>query len=155
MPQMNKGGKFVLGISFANPDLNVRIPTQAIQEYAITKENKVFFISGSKETGGFVVTRKELIYNSKIGNILKEMPALCNYELSKGRFLKYKGRLYCWTDISSDGIIIFEGEMLRILDIAVGTKLLSIRSSDIAFVMGAKGPLLDKADIYEGKIQTF
>lgn len=98
MPQMNKGGKFVFGTSLVNSDLSVRIPTQAIQEYAITKENKVFLISGSKATGGFVVTRKELLYNTKIGNILKETPALCNYELPKGRFIKYKGRLYCLTN---------------------------------------------------------
>lgn len=57
--------------------------------------------------------------------------------------------------INKGGKFVFEDEMLRILDIAVGTKLLSIRSSDIAFVMGAKSPLLDKADIYEGKIQAF
>lgn len=143
MPQMNKGGKFVFGISFLNSNFSVHIPTQAIQEYAITKEDKVFLISDSKATGGFIVTRKELLYNSKIGNILKETPALCNYELPKGKFIKYKGRFYCWTDIPSDGSITFKDEML------------SIRSSDIAFVMGAKGPLLDKAYAYEGEIQVF
>ena len=31
-------------------------------------------------------------------------------------------------------------------------ELLSIRSSDIAFTMGAKGPLLEKAETYDGEI---
>ena len=34
-------------------------------------------------------------------------------------------------------------------------ELLSIRSSDIAFTMGAKGPLLEKAENYDGEIPLF
>ena len=37
---------------------------------------------------------------------------------------------------------------MKFLDIKPGTILLSIRSSDIAFTMGAKGPLLEKARNY-------
>jgi len=36
-----------------------------------------------------------------------------------------------------------------------GLRLLSIRSSDIAFTMGARGPLLEKADRYNGVIPEF
>lgn len=34
-------------------------------------------------------------------------------------------------------------------------RLRSIRSSDIAFTMGAKGPLLEKAENYGGEIPLF
>ena len=34
-------------------------------------------------------------------------------------------------------------------------RLLSIRSSDIAFTMGAKGPLLEKAARFDGEIPLF
>ena len=34
-------------------------------------------------------------------------------------------------------------------------RLRSIRSSDIAFTMGARGPLLEKADRYDGVIPKF
>ena len=34
-------------------------------------------------------------------------------------------------------------------------ELLCIRSSDIAFTLGAKGPLLERAERYEGVIETF
>ena len=33
--------------------------------------------------------------------------------------------------------------------------LVSIRSSDIAFTMGAKGPLLEKAHNYNGNIERY
>ena len=56
-----------------------------------TKEKKVYLISGSKKIGGFIVTRKGLLYPSKIGNILEDTYQLCNYELEQGEFVKYKG----------------------------------------------------------------
>jgi len=34
-------------------------------------------------------------------------------------------------------------------------ELLSIRSSDIAFTMGAKGPLLEKAHSFHGEIERY
>ncbi|MDS0527104.1 hypothetical protein NNC19_15540 [Clostridium sp. SHJSY1] len=155
MPQMNKGGKFIFGKSLVRDDLSVHLPTQAISEYDITSEKKVYLISGSKKTGGFIVTRKGLLYPSKIGNILKDTPKLCEYELKEGQFIKYKGRLYCWVYISDNGVIQLTNNMLKILGIYVGMELLSIRSSDIAFTMGAKGPLLEKADNFDGYLEVY
>lgn len=45
--------------------------------------------------------------------------------------------------------------MMDFLRIAPGMKLLSIRSSDIAFTMGAKGPLLEKARNFEGEMPVY
>ncbi len=56
---MNKGGKFIFGITKVNLDMGVRIPLQALQEYAIKSKGKVFLISGSKKSGGFLVIKKE------------------------------------------------------------------------------------------------
>ncbi|WP_396136474.1 hypothetical protein [Clostridium sp. SHJSY1] len=152
---MNKGGKFIFGKSLVRDDLSVHLPTQAISEYDITSEKKIYLISGSKKTGGFVVTRKGLLYPSKIGNILKDTPVLCEYELKQGQFIKYKGRLYCWVYIHDNGVIQLTDNMLEILDISKGMELLSIRSSDIAFTMGAKGPLLEKADNFDGDLEVY
>lgn len=44
---------------------------------------------------------------------------------------------------------------MKILGIKVGDKLLAIRSSNIAFTMGAKGGLIDKANKYQGEIEVF
>jgi len=44
---------------------------------------------------------------------------------------------------------------MEFLRITVETELLSIRSSDIAFTMGAKGPLLDNSQNYDGVIPVY
>jgi hypothetical protein len=155
MPQMNKGGKFVFGKSLIRDGFLIQLPPQAIKEYNIATEGRVYLFTGSKTTGGFCVTRKGLLYPSKIGNILRDTPALLNYELPEGEFVPYKGRFYCWVKISPDGMITLPVQTATFLQINTGIELLSIRSSDIAFVMGAKGPLLEKAEHYDGVIEVF
>ena len=155
MPQMTKGGKFIFGRSVVHDDGVVQLPPQAIAEYQITSEGRVYLFTGSKSTGGFCVTRKGLLLPSKLGHILTENPALADYALQHGQFIKYKGRSYCWTEIDKDGKISLTEDMLSFLEIASGTELLSIRSSDIAFTMGAKGPLLERANSYIGDIPTY
>ena len=76
MPQMNKGGKFIFGISTVRSDGGVQLPTQAIEEYRIANEGKIYLFTGSKSTGGFCVTRQGLLLPSKLGHILTETPEL-------------------------------------------------------------------------------
>lgn len=57
--------------------------------------------------------------------------------------------------LKANGTIILTSDLMNELDLCIGTELLSIRSSDIAFTMGAKGPLLEKAHNYTGKIQRY
>ena len=155
MPQMNKGGKFIFGRSLIRDDLTIHLPTQALTEYHATAEGKVYLFTGSKVTGGFCVTRKGLLEPSKLGHILTDNPNLQNYQTAEGEFVKYKGRSYCWVSISENGVIQLNQQTLNFLDLKIGTELLSIRSSDIAFTMGATGPLLERADNYEGEIPLY
>jgi len=155
MPQMNKGGKFIFGKSVVHDDGAVQIPAQAIEEYCITDEGKVYLFTSAKVTGGFCVTRKGLLQSSKLGHILTETPVLLDYTSAPGEFIKYKGRFYCWTEISKEGKILLSPDMLNFLNIAPSMELLSICSSDIAFTMGAKGPLLEKAKNYQGEMPIY
>ena len=155
MPQMNKGGKFIFGKSLIREDLTIHLLPQALTEYNATTEGKVYLFTGSKITGGFCVTRKGLIEPSKLGHILSDNPALLNYQTSEGEFIKYKGRSYCWVSISGTGVIQLNQKMVYFLNLEIGMELLSIRSSDIAFTMGAKGPLLEKAENYDGEITIY
>lgn len=43
----------------------------------------------------------------------------------------------------------------KTINLDIGNELLCIRSSDIAFTMGAKGPLLEKAHNYNGNIERY
>ncbi|MDD7515494.1 transposase [Ruminococcus flavefaciens] len=63
-----------------------------------------------------------------------------------------KGRSYSWVEISDDGKIVLTDEMLSFLKIKSGMKLISIRSSDIAFTMGAYGPLIEESMKHEDEI---
>lgn len=67
MPQMNKGGKFIFGESKIRPDGRVQLPPQAVEEYHIASEGRVYLFTGSKVTGGFCVTRQGLLLPSKLG----------------------------------------------------------------------------------------
>ena len=155
MPQMNKGGKFIFGRSVIRGDGGVQIPPQAVEEYGITGEGKVYLFTGSKSTGGFCVTRQGLLGPSKLGHILAELPGLEGYALGPGEFIRYKGRAYCWADISPEGRLVLTPGMLDLLRLGPGMELLSIRSSDIAFTMGAKGPLVERSEAYAGEIPVF
>ncbi|NLW71078.1 MAG: hypothetical protein GX061_08375 [Eubacteriaceae bacterium] len=155
MPQMNRGGKFIFGKSIVRENGDIQIPPQAMEEYDIVREGRVYLFTGSKVTGGFCVTRKGLLKDSKLGHILRETPVLMDYTLNMGEFVKYKGREYCWVDITNKGLIHLTEEMLSFLNILPKMQLLSIRSSDIAFTMGARGPLLDKADSFSGDLPVF
>ena len=155
MPQMNKGGKFIFGRSIIRDGYKIMLPPQAVSEYDITCEGKVYLFTGSKSTGGFCVTRKGLLLHSKIGNILTDNRALSEYFLPPLEFVKYKGRSYCWAEITDGGVITLDEKSAKFLGIEIGMKLLSIRSSDIAFTMGAKGPLIEKAENYSGEIPVF
>ncbi|MGI5174398.1 hypothetical protein H0R92_12480 [Treponema sp. OMZ 840] len=155
MPQITKGGKFIFGKSLIKQDGTVQIPTQAVEEYNITADTKIYLFTGSKKTGGFCITRKGLLEPSTLGHILTDNPSLQNYTCDCGEFIKYKGRFYCWLDISETGIIHLTKEVMDFLDIKPGMYLLAIRSSNIAFTMGAKGPLIEKAHNYKGVIPEF
>ena len=155
MPQLIKGGKFIFGKSLIGENGVIQLPTQAIQEYDITADGKVYLFTGSKSTGGFCITRKGLLEPSKLGHILTETPQLQNYTAQQGEFIAYKGRSYCWVEISKSGKITLTEKMTKFLRVEQGMYLLSIRSSDIAFTMGAKGPLLERAKNYDGEIPVY
>ncbi|ASA20744.1 hypothetical protein [Paenibacillus donghaensis] len=154
MPQITKGGKFVFGWSVVRSNGQVRLPDMAAEEYNIASEGKVVLFTGSAKTGGFCVTRHGLLQESPLG-VLPDNPDLASYERPEGHFVSYKGRKYCWLTISEDRTLTLTEEMLKILDIGPGTRLLSIRGSCYAFVMGAKGPLLERANRYEGEVDCF
>ena len=155
MPQMNKGGKYIFGKLLIHQDGSLQLPPQAINEYQITEEGKGYLFTGSKITGGFCITRKGLLYPSKLGHILDDLPSLLHYTAKPEVFLPYKGRSYCWITISKEGQIRLSKEMMEFLSVTPGMQLLSIRSSNIAFTMGAKGPLIEKAENYNGEIPLY
>lgn len=73
----------------------------------------------------------------------------------QGSYIQYKGRSYAWIEISPDGMIVLTDEMMAFLNLDIGMKLLSIRSSNIAFTMGAYGRLMDESMKHENEIPVY
>jgi hypothetical protein len=117
MPQLNKGGKFVFGLSVICPDLTIHIPPQALLEYGATRDGKVIIFTGSKITGGFCITTYSLLSNSKLKHILEDCPVLRDCLLSEGEFMQYKGRKYAWLDIDKNGVIKLPHSTLAVLEL--------------------------------------
>ena len=101
------------------------------------------------------MTRKGLLEPSKLRHILTDNPPLQNYQTTEGAFVKYKERSYCWVNISENGVIQLNQQILDFFNLKIGMELLSIRSSNIAFTMDATGPLLERADNYEDEIKIY
>ncbi len=101
------------------------------------------------------MTSKQLLGQSKLKHILDDCPALSQYTIDEGEFVRYKGRGYTWLHISQNGVVRLPENTMRYLNLSCGDILMSIKSSDIAFTMGARGPLMDKVHSYPGHIKEY
>ncbi len=155
MPQVARSGKYIFGWSAIGGDLAVTLPPQAVAEYDMAREGRVYLLTGSAQTGGFVVTRRGLLLRSHMGNVLWDRPTLNEYAGAPGIFETVRGRGWCWLPIGDEGRLTLRLDILRVLGLAPGQRLLAIRASDIAFCMGAKGPLIDRAAAFPGKIPLY
>ena len=154
MPKMTKGGKYIFGWSRIRVNGELIFPRMAVDEYNLQEETYIYIVSGSKQTGGFCVMTDPLLSHSKLKNILKENSSLADRSLSEGELIAYKGRKYGWLSLKENTVYL-SNDLMKMLEIKVGDKLLAIRSSDIAFTMGVKGRLIEKANGYRGIIEEF
>ena len=154
MPKMTKGGKYIFGWSRIRVNGELIFHRMAVDEYNLQEETYIYIVSGSKQTGGFCVMTDPLLSHSKLKNILKENSSLADRSLSEGELIAYKGRKYGWLALKENTVYLSD-DLMKMLEIKVGDKLLAIRSSDIAFTMGVKGRLIEKANGYRGIIEEF
>ena len=59
MPQLNKGGKYVFGLSIISPENKIKIPDDTLKTYLQDNENKIIILQAAKLQGGFCVTTKK------------------------------------------------------------------------------------------------
>jgi hypothetical protein len=152
MPQIAKGGKYVFGWSRIREDGKIVIPEEAFDEYGLKVDDRVILVSGSKTSGGFGVTSKRLLEGSHLSVILTAC-RLDDFRVPEGKPVEFKGRLYCWSCLQGNSFKL-GGEALAGFGARAGTRLLSIRSSDIAIGMAVRGPLIEKAG-YHPEIMVF
>jgi bifunctional DNA-binding transcriptional regulator/antitoxin component of YhaV-PrlF toxin-antitoxin module len=144
MPQIAKGGKFIFGWSVVR-ERTVIFPSQVVEEYGLAGEDRVILTTGSKSTGGFTVSRMGLLAGSALGGLFLSHPELTSHTPPEGAFLRYKGRGYCRVRLHEGGHLLLPPHTMIYLGIGEGDMLLLIRGSNIAFVCGHRGPLVEKA----------
>lgn len=147
--QLTKGGKYVFGWSNIATDGKITLPDEALEKYGVRVGDMVVLSTGSAKSGGFVVIIKKLM----VGTVFETV--LTIKTLTEGEIVKYKGRSYCMRQLLPGGVINLSPEMLALFEVSIGSNLLSIRSSNIAFTMAARGPLVEKAIRYGSKIPMY
>lgn len=156
MPQLVKGGKFVFGWSVVRKNCLIRIPPEALKEYRFLEDSKLFLISGSGSTGGLCLSSEVLLEKSVMGTVFEAFPQLKAGNIEgEDDFVRFKGRLYCQSSLTKQGLLMVNPYFLQKLGIQAGARLLSIRGSRFALVLGLKGPIIEAAESYEGEIELF
>jgi hypothetical protein len=141
MPQLEKGGKYVFGISLIGTDGSFTIPPEALAEYGYQDGDTVFLMNGSCTTGGFGITVKRNIEKSKIKQVFQTAPGLMDCTLPEAEIIRNHGRSFCWTVILPGGIIRLPEKTLAVFGAKPGGKLGIFRGSNFAIGCGARGPI--------------
>lgn len=155
MPQLNPGGKFVFGRSVLRENGSLRLPPQAVEEYRITEEGPGHTVHRKQKHRWILCDPAWPAAPLQAGAYPHRLLRLGDGSLPPARLLAYKGRSYCWLPISPEGELSLPQGLMEQLQLTPGLVLLAIRSSDIAFTMGARGPLLERARAYPGEIPAF
>jgi bifunctional DNA-binding transcriptional regulator/antitoxin component of YhaV-PrlF toxin-antitoxin module len=145
MPQLVKGGKYVYGWSKVSNRGKIAIPNEAKEKYNLATCDEDVLMPGSKRSGGFSLTTKELLKNSRLSAILDRCPRIAEFQEPEGQAIEINGKPYCWVKLNKDGTITVPLETLKIYGIGPGDLLLSVRGSNVALGFPVRGPIIDEA----------
>jgi len=145
MPQLVKGGKYVYGWSKVSNIGKIAIPDEAKEEYNLATCDKVILIPGSKRSGGFGLTTKKLLENSRLSAIIDSCPRLAEFQEPEGKAVEINGKTCCWVKLCKDGTITVPLETLKTYGINPGDRLLVVRGSNVALGFPVRGPIIDEA----------
>lgn len=145
MPRLVKGGKFVYGLSRISPEGDIFIPPAAMNEYAFNDGDRVILLSGSRKSGGFGLTRLEILEKSELRTLIDTLPGLRDYRIPRGETIEYRGRLFGWTVIESGGYIRLPLGTLAGYGCTPGELLAVGRGSYLSLAFIARGPIIQEA----------
>lgn len=144
MPQLVKGGKFIYGLSKVSPEGSIAVPPQAMQEYGFRNGDDVIIMSGSRTSGGFGLTRRDIIEKSSLALIIDTLPHLFDYSIAEFEIVTDKARSYCRTKIQNDGCIIVPLDTLSRFGINSGDLLAAGRGSRLSIAFIVRGSIMEE-----------
>lgn len=120
MPQISKGGKWVFGWCVIGASGEMRIPPKACTEYGFQPGVRVFFLRGSRRSGGFSVGRLEKLTGTDNPLMLRSLGL---------------------------GVILDDGMVLIPpgIEFQPEERLLAVRGSGFAVVFLRQGPIFEAA----------
>lgn len=151
MDQAKTGGSSLFGWCEIKDNGQLQLPAAALTAYGLNAAPAVIFYLGSSQTGGLCITSRVLLESSPLSEIVTDLPDLVSYAMPAGETHNYKGRAYGWLSLSGSGALSLPAPLLDRLELGAGSRLLAIRGSNMAFTLGAKGPLLEVAQALSGK----
>jgi hypothetical protein len=148
MPQLVKGGKHTFGWSIVSETGDIAIPSDAYAEYGFVEGETAIVMSGSRRSGGFVLSRLETFMNSPISSVLKG-----HGEFSEGQTIKIGARFLCRVNIG-DNRFSLPPSTLEYYGIEKGSALLTVRGSNVGLGFIVKGPIIEEAKRHH-ELKTF
>jgi hypothetical protein len=139
MPQLVKGGKNTFGWSIVREQGDIAIPPDAYAEYGFVEGETALVMSGSRKSGGLVLSRFETFMKSSIAGVLKEQG-----ELPEEETVKIGPRFYCRVQIR-DMRFSLPLSTLEKYGITKGAALLTVRGSNVGLTFIVKGPIIEEA----------
>jgi hypothetical protein len=153
MPQLVKGGKNTFGWSIVSEQGDIAIPPDAYAEYGFVEGETALVMSGSRKSGGLVLSRLETFMQSSIAGVLAEHGDLADHRIPEGETVKIGPRFYCRVQIK-DMRFSVPLNTLEKYGIAKGSALLTVRGSNVGLTFIVKGPIIEEARKHP-ELETF
>jgi hypothetical protein len=153
MPQLVKGGKHTFGWSIVSETGDIAIPPDSYAEYGFVEGETALVMSGSRTSGGLVLSRLETFMKSSIAGVLKEHGELAGHRIPEGETVKIGPRFFCWVQIR-DMRFSLPLNTLEKYGIAKGSALLTVRGSNVGLTFIVKGPIIEEAKKHH-ELETF
>lgn len=154
MPRLVKGGKYTYGLSVIGPEGSIVIPEEAIDEYGFSTGDDIVLMSGSRRSGGFAITRQDIIEKSELAVIINAVAGVFSHTITEYEVVEHKGRLFCWTTISDNHTITLPTNTLSKYGVNTGDKLATVRGSRLSLAFITKGPIM-KECLRHPELQVF
>ena len=129
MPQLVKGGKWVFGWVVVGGHREITVPPEAYAEYGFRAGEPVFFLHGSRRSGGFSIGRLAKLEQSQV---------------------PIRQRAFAQGEIGAGGQIDLPSEAC----VQAGDRLLAVRGSGLALGFLTQGPIYEEA-VKHPEIETF
>ncbi len=149
MPQLVKGGKYIFGWSIITSERRIRIPDEAFDEYKFQSGEKLIIVSGSKASGGFSIIGINTFLKSEFVMPLIKRLGYSNesdtFKLEMNKIVFKGARWFCWTGIDKEKYFKISSELIELIGVKKGDKLLVGRGSGIGPAFISKGLIVNEA----------